>query len=171
MPLKTLGVLALLACGAQAHAQDLDWLAGRWCGTDDGTFQEELWLPERGGLLLGLHRDVRDGAPAAFEYLRIVRGTGGTTLHAQPAGAAPVAFAESRHDGRMIEFANPAHDFPRRIRYRLLEDGRLQASVDDGSDSGARMQWTWRRDCDAAASGSGSPSGMQKGAGSAGLRP
>jgi hypothetical protein len=43
-----------------------------------------------------------------------------------------------------VRFANPAHDFPKRIAYRRDGDV-LSALIDDGSDSGQQMSWRWHR--------------------------
>lgn len=51
-----------------------------------------------------------------------------------PNGDAPVEFALVRQDARSIEFANPAHDYPQRIRYwREGEALHAEISLLDGS--------------------------------------
>lgn len=138
----------LMAIGATpAAAADLDWLAGRWCGENEGVFNEETWMPPRGGALVGMHRDTRDGKLAGIEFLSIVQRDGRWTYLAQPGGRPPVAFAATSLTPERVEFANPEHDFPKRIVYRRLDGERLQASIDDGSEQGQRMQWIWTRDC------------------------
>lgn len=44
-----------------------------------------------------------------------------------------------------IVFEQPAHDFPKRVRYSLSRGGKLLARIDDGSDAGTSMEWTWSR--------------------------
>lgn len=140
--------LCLAAClPAHAHASELDWMAGRWCGQRDGVFNEEVWMAPSGGLLLGMHRDMRAGKPVGFEFMRIARENGKWAYHAQPGGAKAVTFTADAVDGDTVVFANPQHDFPKRVRYRRVDAQTLQASIDDGTDTGARMQWTWTREC------------------------
>ncbi len=62
---------------AAGSLEDLEWLAGYWVGEQDGVATEELWLPPRGGLMLGLHRDLAGSGTPFFEYLRIESGPEG----------------------------------------------------------------------------------------------
>lgn len=139
----------LLALASGAHAGELDWLAGHWCGLRGKTFSEETWMAPRGGLLVGMHRDSRDGKATGFEFMRIAWQDGRWVFLAQPNGGPVVAFpADSVGEGRVV-FANPAHDFPRRVIYRRGDADTLHARVDDGGDDGEALEWTWRRDCEA----------------------
>lgn len=147
--------LLLLPCAAAAG--ELDWLAGHWCGQNGRTFNEETWLPERGGVLIGMHRDTREGKAIGFEFMRIARREGAWTFFGQPNGAAAVPFAASAVTGERAVFANPAHDFPRRVIYRRVDADTLHARVDDGGDDGRKLEWTWTRDCEPDAPAGGSP--------------
>lgn len=140
-------LIAVAGAMSTASAADLEWLAGRWCGLNDGVFNEETWMPPRGGALVGMHRDTRDGSLAGIEFLSIVQREGQWTYLAQPSGRPPVAFTATQVTPDRVEFANPRHDFPKRIVYQRLEGDRLQASIDGGGEQGPRMQWTWTRDC------------------------
>ena len=46
-----------------------------------------------------------------------------------------------------MPFENPDHDFPQRVRYWLVADGRLRARV-DGTVNGKSEseEYVWRRD-------------------------
>lgn len=139
--------LAALTLSGPAHASELDWLAGHWCGQRGKTFNEEIWLSPRGGLMVGMHRDTRDGKAAGFEFMRIAQQDGRWVLLAQPGGAAATAFHAERVEEARVVFANPAHDFPKRVIYSRPDADTLHARVDDGRDDGKAMEWTWRRDC------------------------
>lgn len=133
-------LLALLACGSCASAaapmQEVPaWLAGDWCGGLDGETIEETWLAPRGGETQGLSRTVRGGRVVSFEFLRIVRDGDGVAYIAQPGGRPPVTFRRTAGGADWIRFENPAHDFPRRIEYRL-ENGGLHAEVAGPGGSG-----------------------------------
>jgi len=132
-----------------ASANDLDWLAGHWCGQRGKTFSEETWMAPRGGLLVGMHRDTRDGRAAGFEFMRIAQQDGRWVLLAQPGGGAVTAFPTQSVAQDRVVFANPAHDFPKRVIYSRSDADTLHARVDDGHDEGKALEWTWRRDCDA----------------------
>lgn len=138
---------ALMAAPALASDSDLDWLAGHWCGQQGKTFSEETWMAPRGGQLVGMHRDTRDGKAIGFEFMRIAQQDGRWVLLAQPGGTAVTAFPAERVEENRIVFANPAHDFPKRVIYARPDADTLQARVDDGRDDGKALEWTWRRDC------------------------
>ena len=56
----------------------LAWMAGYWVrDAEGGRRVEELWLPLAGGVMLGLHRDVRADGRAWFEFLRLAADEGG----------------------------------------------------------------------------------------------
>ncbi len=139
------GLLTLAS--AQAGAQQLDWLAGHWCGQSGKTFSEETWMAPRGGLLVGMHRDTREGRATGFEFMRIAQQDGRWVFLAQPGGKTVTAFPAERVEKHRVVFANPGHDFPKRVIYSSPDAGTLKARVDDGRDDGQAMEWTWRRDC------------------------
>lgn len=138
-------ILLLHAGAAGAGATDLAWLAGTWCGDDDGTWNEEVWLAPRGGSLVGAHRDTRGDALRGFEYFRIVEDGDALVYWAQPGGKPAVAF-RGKPAGQTIDFVNAQHGFPKRIRYRR-EGDTLYARIDDGTDDGPRHEWSWQRRC------------------------
>lgn len=105
----------------------LDWMAGHWCG-GDGERIEEAWLPQAGGMLLGMARTVRDGKAVEYELMRIVVDGDRATFIAQVNGGAPVAFEAVASGEGWIRFGNPAHDFPQTVEYRRAGD-RLDAWV------------------------------------------
>lgn len=145
-----MGAIGLVLFGALAGVPDLGWLAGRWCGVAGGIAYEETWTPADADVLLATSRTIRDGRVRGFEFLRIVRSAAETALYAYPGGRSPpTRFALDAATERSIRFANLAHDFPKRIGYRLGDDGALVVRIDDGTDAGRSEELTWRR-CDEA---------------------
>ena len=131
------------------HAlEDLEWMAGRWEGTSGKTAMEELWTDARGGLMLGLHRDVSTSGRVMFEFLRIVDEEAGIAYVASPMGRPPTRFPLASLDAaaKRVVFENPEHDFPQRIIYWLGDDARLHARV-EGPQGGkeSAMEWAWGR--------------------------
>ena len=78
---------------SHAMADSPAWIAGSWRLASDGTVTEEHWLPNAGGVMLGLGRTMKDGRTVFFEYLRIARRGGEWAYVAQPAGNPPTVFA------------------------------------------------------------------------------
>jgi Domain of unknown function (DUF6265) len=66
-----------MARGAQAPAvaeslQDLSWLAGHWVGkTGKGAHIEEMWMPARGGLMIGSFRWEQGNGRWLFEFMSL----------------------------------------------------------------------------------------------------
>ncbi|HYD25017.1 MAG TPA: DUF6265 family protein [Croceibacterium sp.] len=126
-------VLALMpaAIAAEEEAAPLPaWMAGAWATSDDaGGWTEEVWSAGRGGMMLGTSRQGNDDGLLAWEVMRIrSRADGSIELIAQPAGGAPVVFELSGQGRAMIEFSNPTHDYPQRIRY-WREGDALNAEI------------------------------------------
>ena len=120
---------------APPQSPSLDWLAGRWCMTTNTGLVEEFWLPESGGLLLGISRTVKEGKATGFEFLRIE--TSGETLRfiAQPGGVPPTVFTSTLVAENRFEVQNPEHDFPQKISYRREGDS-LVATISGPGDDG-----------------------------------
>ena len=140
-------MLPLALAGAPLAAQEPApfpaWMAGAWTLSDgNGGWTEEFWTHPRGGIMIGASREGRGETLRSWEAIRIVRRGDGTLAYVpMPNGGAPVEFAMVRQDAQSIEFANPAHDFPQRIRY-WREGDRLNAEIAmiDGSRA---IQWSY----------------------------
>jgi hypothetical protein len=147
-----LGLAVLVATttiGAEAPAGDvarLGWLEGRWEGTSGGLEMEEQWSSVRGGALLGVHRDVKDGRMVAFEFLRIQATPDGIVYFASPGSRPPVPFKLVELGERRAVFENRQHDFPQRIVYWIDAAGALNARI-EGPQGGKTIseQWVWKR--------------------------
>ncbi len=122
------------AAAVQSHTDSLAWLAGHWCMATATGLVEEFWLPESGGLLLGISRTVKDGKATGFEFLRIE--TSGETLRfiAQPGGVPPTVFTSTRVAENRFEVQNPEHDFPQKIVYRREGEALLATISGPGAD-------------------------------------
>ncbi len=136
-----------LANAACAGVTDLSWMTGHWCGTNGGIYNEEVWLAPRAGSMVGMHRDSKDAKFVGFEFFRIVEDGTNLVYWTQPSGKPAVAFHAKLVNKNSVEFLNPTHDFPQRIRYRRVDARTLHARIDNGSDKGSSMEWTWHLDC------------------------
>jgi hypothetical protein len=123
---------------APATVAQLAWLAGCWAYVGEEAGSGETWLPPAGGSLLAASRSVRGGRTVAHEFLRIVEEEGRLALYAQPSGQAGARFALASLTANEVVFANPEHDFPQRISYRLAQDGTISARIEGARDDAAR---------------------------------
>jgi hypothetical protein len=136
----------VLGLTATAHAQarpaaratlaQMAWLSGTWTGGSGPVTFEERWTPAAGGAMLAVSRTVKGDRMVAFEFLRIVERDGGLVYIAQPNGRPPTEFTLTAITADSATFENPAHDFPKMIRYAKRPDGSLEARVSDGGQKG-----------------------------------
>ena len=113
-----------------ASIADVGWLGGTWVGTTGTSTFEERWTPPAGGSMLSVARTIRNGVMNGFEFLCIVERSGGLVYQAMPNGRQPATdFTLTKRDATSLTFENPAHDFPKMIRYTLGADGTLEAVI------------------------------------------
>ena len=136
-----LSLLVALPLHAETKIADLAWMTGHWAATIGGVAMEEQWSDPRGGLLLGTHRDV-SSKRTSFEFMRIADPKDGMVYLAQPGGQPPTPFRLIESAEQRVVFANPDHDFPKRIIY-WMKDAKLSARVE--GDDGAGEEWCWSR--------------------------
>jgi Domain of unknown function (DUF6265) len=116
----------------KATMAQVAWISGTWIGTSSTgtTTFEERWTPAAGGSMIAVARTLRDGVMSAFEFLCIVERDGGLVYQAMPNGRSPATdFTLTKIDDSNAIFENPAHDFPKMIRYTRRPDGSLEAVV------------------------------------------
>ena len=115
---------------AKATMAQVAWIAGVWTGARGSSTIEERWTPAAGGSMLAISRTLRDGLMPAFEFLCIVERDGGLVYTAMPNGRSPATdFTLTTIDATSATFENPAHDFPKMIRYTKRPDGSLEATI------------------------------------------
>ncbi|WP_231732126.1 DUF6265 family protein [Caulobacter sp. CCH9-E1] len=114
-------------------------LAGCWEQVVPNGRTIEQWMPEEGGLLLGMSRSVRDGKVREYEFLRIDRdSTGKLRYVAQPSGQAEATFMLKSLTEDTVVFENPRHDFPQRILYKRVDKDTLVARIEGSVEGRAR---------------------------------
>ena len=135
---------------ARAAVADLQWLAGCWSQDGREAGSVEQWTAPAGGTMLGMSRTVSGGKTVAFEYLRIVEQEDGWFgLIASPSGQETARFKMVGISENEVVFENKEHDFPQRIVYRLIGNGKLLGRIEgivDGAERGADFPMT-RTNC------------------------
>ncbi len=138
--------LALIAAplAAQAPVAELpNWMAGTWMAEDGNTWADEVWTDPRGGVMLGIGRAGFGPELREWEALRIERGEDGRlTLIAKPSKGSETRFPMVLVSEEAIEFANPAHGYPQRIRYS--RQGKLLIAEISKLDGSEAMRWNYR---------------------------
>jgi hypothetical protein len=137
--------LALLALATPLAAQDRapfpEFLRGEWIQRDGENWTREVWA--NGDVrMLGTSSEGTGDVVQTRENLAIERAGDRLVLIAQPGDSPPVVFPVVRQDETSIEFANPQHDYPQRIRY-WREGDLLKAEIAliDGTQA---VGWTYQ---------------------------
>lgn len=119
------------------------WLAGQWLMEDGAAWAEQQWMAPRGQEMLGLGREGFGPTLEAWQSMRIAVKPGGKlTLYLQPKGAPATEFALSAASDDAIEFTNPGHAFPQRIRY--WRQGQLLMTEQSKMDGSGAIGWHYR---------------------------
>jgi hypothetical protein len=121
---------------ARGTLAPMAWLVGTWSGGGGPITFEERWTPPAGGAMLAVSRTLKGDRMVTFEYLRIVERDGTLVYIAQPEGRPPTEFTLTAITADSATFENPAHDFPKMIRYTKRADGSVEARVSDGGAKG-----------------------------------
>jgi hypothetical protein len=141
-----LGTTEVSQAAEEFDLSRLSWLEGLWTGTKDGVEMEERWTSTKGGALLGMHRDVKDGRMVSFEFFRVDATKEGMFYFASPRSVAPTPFRLVAMSDRQVTFENKTHDFPQRILYWLDDHGALHARI-EGPIKGKDVseEWVWKK--------------------------
>src|SRR4051812_10901025 len=141
-----MGTLSLLFAAASAQDPALPaFLTGCWDLVEGDHWTQECWMEPKAGLMLGASREGMGAKIKSWEQMRVEQSADGKlTLFASPHGHEAVPFEGRMLSANTIEFANPKHDYPQRIRYEL-KGGRLNAEISliDGSKP---VRWSYVRE-------------------------
>ena len=130
--------------GAQSAARSMpEWMAGTCVHEDGANWSDEIWTDARGGLMLGIARTGFGPKLNTWEIAQIRQKPDGTiSFLAQPQGKPASEFPMVLVSEEAIEFANPAHDYPQRIRY--WRQGKLLMAEISKLDGSQAMRWNYR---------------------------
>lgn len=136
----------LVALTLSAGSPALDhaaFLSGNWVHEEKGMVIEEVWLPPKGGTMIGVSRTTRGERTLMWEVMRLSLKNGKLVFTAQPNGAAPVDFLATSVSADELVFENPGHDSPNRITYRRQGADAVLAIV-EGREKGKRTSFELR---------------------------
>jgi hypothetical protein len=117
----------------------IHWLAGCWWSGNEKRIVEEQWMGASGGLMLGMGRTTSRGHDLIeYEQTRIAEQGIRLVYTARPSGQPEASFTSIQVTDSVVVFENAAHDFPQRVGYQLLADGRLNAWIEGTKDGKTR---------------------------------
>lgn len=118
-------------------------MAGTWMMEDGANWSDEVWTDSRGGVMLGIARTGFGPQLQSWELAQIRQRPDATiSFIAQPQGKAAREFPMVLVTEEAIEFANPAHDYPQRIRY--WRQGKLLMAETSKIDGSQVIRWNYR---------------------------
>lgn len=140
----TAATTAAEEAAAAVSLEQISWLAGHWQGEALGGDAEEIWTAPAGGTMAGLFRLVHGDGTRVVELLLIGEQEGRLGMrfkHFSPDFRAweeqPLTFDLVQADAREAVFESAVQKQPRRITYRLLDDGALKVTVEGEEEDGS----------------------------------
>lgn len=116
--------------GSAPSLTKLAWLGGCWENRQTDRLREEQWMKPAGGSMIGMGRSVRQGKTVEYEFMQIREVEGSLVFIAKPSGQPETSFKLVTLSDTEVVFADPQHDFPQRLIYRLLPDQSLLARIE-----------------------------------------
>ena len=124
--------------GPAATIAQVGWISGFWSGLNGTNNVEERWTPPASGGMIGVGRTLRGTALSSFEFLCMAERSGTLVYAAMPDARSPATlFTLTAVTADSATFENPAHDYPKLIKYTKRPDGSLETMI-----SGAANQRT-----------------------------
>lgn len=119
--------------------EQLGWLKGCWeRRTARGAFIQEQWMAPRGGMMMGMARTFVRDTLREYEFVLIREVDGKVQYEAKPSGQPAATFPQKTLTDTLVEFEDPAHDYPQRIGYRKAGSDSIIAWIDGTTSQGAR---------------------------------
>ena len=125
-----MAIALVAAAGRQPATPVLPvWLAGCWAGERGGERFQERWVAADASTLLSVAHTTKGGKMTAFEFIRVIVRDGKAVYVAQPGGVPPTEFTATTMTEDRVVFENPAHDYPKVIKYSRRADGALETAI------------------------------------------
>jgi hypothetical protein len=133
----------LFSCQQKTTFSELEkanWFLGRWENkTPEGTFSEE-WKIENDSLYIGESYFINNNDTLFAETVRLEQRKNDLFYIVSVPNQnedQPVAFKLTSSTSNYLIFENPAHDFPKKITYKLVTKDSLYAEISgDGKSQG-----------------------------------
>jgi Domain of unknown function (DUF6265) len=108
---------------------DLGWLEGRWRGDWGPRVAEQVWMPPKAGLMLGVFRLIEGDKPLVIELFSMVQKTDGINFYLRHFTSELVPWEKSdatvlnlaNVDGRKVDFENPVNGMPKRSIFTRID--------------------------------------------------
>ena len=103
-------------------------------------------MAPRGGMMMGMARAFVRDTVREYEFVLIREVGGKVQYEAHPSGQPPATFPQRTLTDTLVEFEDPAHDYPQLIGYRKAGSDSLVAWVDGTTPQGrVRKEFPYAR--------------------------
>jgi hypothetical protein len=150
---------APVAAQAKPTLADFAWLAGRWQGVWGPRIAQQVWMPPKGGVMLGAFQTIDNGNTLVIELYTIIERPGGISLylrHFTPTlepweTSKPIVLKLASSTPKVIEFDNPVDGEPKRSIIRKIDADTYVSRSEIVPDKGDTqiVEITYRRQKDA----------------------
>ncbi|HTW25441.1 MAG TPA: DUF6265 family protein [Candidatus Baltobacteraceae bacterium] len=149
------------AAQAKPSLADFAWLVGRWQGAWGPRVAQQVWMPAKGGVMLGMFQTVDNGDTLVLELFALVEKPDGINLYIrhftptlepwETSKATMLKLVGATPKG--IEFDNPLNGQPKRqiIRRADADTYVSRAEIMPGKGDPQVVEITYRRQKDATA--------------------
>jgi hypothetical protein len=144
----TFSLSAFISSGDNKTFKKLYTLVGSWkMNTKRGAVCEEWkkvnrnYLQSKGYMIKG--KDTMISERIALTNTK--EGIFYTSTVEEQNNKQPIAFKMTDSENNMFVFENPQHDFPKRIIYKFITTDSLHAYIDDGTETGKRQNFYYKR--------------------------
>lgn len=143
-------VLLLMAMKGKNSMEPFKWLLGDWQMERKSGVMTESWEKVNDSSFEGKsYMTSKEGVQKVLEEMQLVyRKKGYHFISAVPGQnkELPVSFTINDFSDKHFLAENPAHDFPRRIKYELMKQDSLHAWIDGGlSNAEQRVDFYFSR--------------------------
>ncbi|MGZ3883998.1 MAG: DUF6265 family protein [Bacteroidia bacterium] len=128
--------LLLAGCSSKGRRTGLERLEGTWKLTTEA--QYERWIKNSDGSFSATVFSPNGKDSTVSEQVKIYKKGESWCFETVVTGenkGKPVVFTSTLLNDSVVQFENPAHDFPTMINYRLLSDNRLRAFIAGKTDT------------------------------------
>ena len=148
--ISTLLILLLAVSSTAVYGQSCDsleslgWIVGEWVAEHEEVITREKWTRVSAHSFEGVGGITRKATgEKSGETLRLVEMSGEIFYIAKVSqNPLPVAFRLTHCAAGAATFENAAHDFPKKLEYRLENEASLVVTVSDGADKGFQLHFS-----------------------------
>lgn len=131
----------------QKSLDSISWIIDKWIMTEGEITTIESWEKVSGILFKG-ESTTKKGTDTIFHEKLELKIVGGEIYYIADVkhNPEPVKFKLTFCSDKEAHFENPAHDFPQKIIYKLIDNSKLSARIEGKAQNGEMKSSEWLYD-------------------------